>query len=185
MKKVAIIGVGNVGAHIASAAVQRNLPVELLLIDQSQEFETGQVLDLCDSLLFSPHARVRGADLGDKEVENADIFIITAGAAQKPGDTRLDLLDKNVKILKSILRKIGTIKKTAIVILVANPVDILTQIAHELLGLPRGHVFGTGTLLDTSRLRWRLAELFKKQSKTLTEWFWVSTAIPNLSRGRP
>ncbi|MBT3348781.1 L-lactate dehydrogenase [bacterium] len=162
MKKVAIIGVGNVGAHVASAAVLRNLPIELLLIDQSQEFETGQVLDLRDSLQFSPHARVRGADLGDAEVANADIFVITAGAAQKPGDTRLDLLDKNVKILKSILTKIGKIKKTAIVILVANPVDILTQIAHEILELPRGHVFGTGTLLDSSRLRWRLAEIFKK-----------------------
>ncbi len=162
MKKIAIIGTGNVGAHIASAAVNKELPAELLLIDQNEEFEKGQVLDLCDTLLFSPNVRVYSADLKDERTREADIFVITAGAAQSPGETRIDLLGRNVAILKSIKKDLGKLKKEAIVILVSNPVDILTQIATEIFGLPEGQVFGTGTLLDTSRLRWRLARKFDR-----------------------
>ena len=162
MKKIAIIGTGNVGAHIASAAVNRNLPAELILIDQNQDFETGQVLDLCDTLLFSPNARVSSGNLTDRETQEADIFVITAGAAQKPGETRIDLLGRNVEILKSIQKYLGPLKKEAVIILVSNPVDILTEIACDIFELPRGHVLGTGTLLDTSRLRWRLARRFDR-----------------------
>ncbi len=162
MKKVAIIGVGNVGAHIASAAINKNLAAEFLLVDQNQEFETAQVLDLCDSLLFSHNSRVSSADFGDKKVREADIFVITAGAKQNPGETRIDLLAKNREILQSIKKSLGEIKKTAIVILVTNPVDILTTITAEIFGLPQNQVFGSGTLLDTARLRWRLARKFDK-----------------------
>ncbi len=162
MKKVAIIGVGNVGAHIASASINKNLAAEFLLVDQNQEFETAQVLDLCDSLLFSHNSRVESADFGDEKVREADIFVITAGAKQNPGETRIDLLAKNREILKSIKNSLGEIKKTAIVILVTNPVDILTTIAAEIFGLPQNQVFGSGTLLDTARLRWRLARKFDK-----------------------
>ena len=88
MKKVAIIGAGNVGAHIASAGILKNLPVEFLLVDMNQQFETAQVLDLKDSLLFSPKAKVQGVDFGDKILSDADIFVITAGAAQKAKETR-------------------------------------------------------------------------------------------------
>ena len=162
MKKVAIIGAGNVGAHIASAAVNKNLAAEFLLIDQNQEFETAQVLDLCDSLLFSHNSRVYSADYKDKKVQSADIFVITAGANQKPGETRLDLVYKNVAILKSIKKSLGTLKKSAIVILVTNPVDVLTALAAEIFELPNSQVFGSGTLLDTARLRWRLARKLDK-----------------------
>lgn len=162
MQKIAIIGAGNVGAHVASAAVNSNLPAELLIIDQNQEFETGQVLDLKDSLLFSPNAQVSSGDLKDEKTRTADIFVITAGAAQKPGETRIDLLGRNVEILKSIKADLGEIKKDAIVVMVTNPVDIMTEIAAEIFDLPKGQVFGTGTLLDTSRLRWRLAQKFDR-----------------------
>ncbi len=162
MKKVAIIGTGNVGAHIASASINKNLAAEFLLVDQNQEFEKAQVLDLCDSLLFSHNSRVYSADYTDEKVKNADIFVITAGANQKPGETRLDLVDKNVAILKAIKKSLGTLKKSAIVILVTNPVDILTALAAEIFGLPSSQVFGSGTLLDTARLRWRLARKFDK-----------------------
>ncbi len=162
MKKVAIIGAGNVGAHIASASINKNLPAEFLLVDQNEKFEKAQVLDLCDSLLFSHNSRVYSADYTDEKVQQADIFIITAGAAQKPGETRLDLLNKNVAILKSIKKSLGTLKKTAIVVLVTNPVDILTTMAADIFQLPRKQVFGSGTLLDTARLRWRLARKFDK-----------------------
>ncbi|MCF7918222.1 L-lactate dehydrogenase [Candidatus Gracilibacteria bacterium] len=160
MKKVAIIGTGNVGAHIASAGISKNLPVEFLLVDMNQVFETAQVLDLKDSLLFSPKSRIQGADFGDRTLTDADVFVITAGAAQKPGESRTELLERNVGILKNIAQSLGKIKRTALVILVTNPVDILTQLATEFFNLPEGHVFGSGTLLDSSRLRWRLAEHF-------------------------
>ncbi len=162
MKKVAIIGTGNVGAHIASYGIARNLPVEFLLVDMNQKFETAQVLDLEDTVLFSPKSHVRGVDFGDKDLTKADIFVITAGAKMVKGENRCHLLGRNIEILKSVRDSLGEIKKSAIVIIVSNPVDILTQVAVKLFGLPRGHVFGTGTLLDSARLRWRLAEKFNK-----------------------
>jgi L-lactate dehydrogenase len=162
MKKVAIIGVGNVGAHIVSAAINKNLAAEFLLVDQNQEFETAQVLDLCDSLLFSHNSRVYSADFKDEKVKNADIFVITAGVNQKPGETRLELVDRNIKVLKSIKKSLGKLKKTAIVILITNPVDILATVASDIFKLPNSQVFGSGTILDTARLRWRLARKFDK-----------------------
>lgn len=162
MKKIAIIGAGNVGAHIASAAINKSLPAELILIDRNEKFETGQVLDLRDTLLFSPNARVVSGNLKDTMTREADIFVITAGSAQKPGETRIDLLGRNIEILKSIKNDLGTLKEDAIVILVTNPVDILTYLARQIFDLPKGQVFGSGTLLDTSRLRWRLAEKFDR-----------------------
>lgn len=162
MKKVAIIGAGNVGAHIASYGIARNLPVEFLLVDMNQKFETAQVLDLEDTVLFSPKSHVRGVDFGDRDLTNADIFVITAGAKQQDGESRCQLMGRNIETLKAIRDSLGKIKKNAIVIVVTNPVDILTQVAVKLFKLPKGHVFGTGTLLDSARLRWRLAEKFNK-----------------------
>ncbi len=166
MKKIAVIGAGNVGSHIVSAGIAEDLPVEFLLLDQNQGFETAQVLDLKDSLLFSPDAKVKGVDFGDEDLQDADIFVITAGTAQKPGESRCDLLGRNIEILTSIRDSLGQLKDSAIVILVSNPVDILTQVASDIFGLAEGQVFGTGTSLDTSRLRWRLAE---KLNKNITE----------------
>ena len=138
MKRVAIIGTGNVGAHIASYGIARNLPVEFLLVDMNQAFETAQVLDLRDSLLFSPKSQVRGVDFGDKDLTNADIFVITAGAKMTPGENRCHLLGRNIEVLKAIHSSLGKIKKSAVVILVSNPVDILTQVARNLFDLPAG-----------------------------------------------
>jgi len=168
MKRVAVIGAGNVGSHIVSTGIAEDLPVEFLLLDRNEDFEAAQVLDLKDSLLFSPEAKVKGVDFGDGDLEQADIFVITAGVSQKPGHTRCDLLGKNIEILKKIQQSLGAIKSSAIVILVSNPVDILTQVASEIFGLPEGQVFGAGTTLDTSRLRWRLAEKFEKDITDVT-----------------
>lgn len=162
MKKIAIIGTGNVGAHVANAAVNKNLPVELILIDQNQQFEKGQELDLRDTLLFSPNTKIQSGTLKDAIMKEVDIFVITAGAAQKPGETRIDLLGRNVKILKSIQKDLGTLHKGAIVLIVMNPLDILTSLAARIFELPAGQVFGSGTLLDTSRLRWRLSDRFER-----------------------
>lgn len=158
MKKVVIVGTGFVGAHIASSAIYRNISAEFLMIDRDESCEVAQVLDLKDSLMFSSKSRVECANFGERDVSDADIFVITAGARMKPGETRLDLVDKNTAILKSIRDSIGSMKPSAIVILVSNPVDVLTYKAQEIFGLPKNQIIGTGTLLDTARLRWRLVE---------------------------
>lgn len=158
MKKIAIIGAGNVGTHVASNIIQRDIAANIYLIDEAEKFEQAQVLDLKDSLLFHPRAKVFGADFGDAVLRECDIVVITAGAKQNPGETRCKLLGRNIKILREIKEKMGDLKKTAIVIMITNPVDVLTKSAAQIFDLPWGQVFGTGTLLDSSRLRWRLAE---------------------------
>lgn len=131
-------------------------------MDMNEKFENAQVLDLKDILMFSPKSSVSAANIDSKGLKNADIFVITAGAKQNPGENRCQLLSKNIKILQSIHRGIGTMKKSALVIMVTNPVDVLTQLAVEIFCLPSSQVFGTGTLLDSARLRWRLAEKFER-----------------------
>lgn len=152
-KKIVIIGAGNVGSHIASAAIYKNLPVDLVLVDISDVFEKAQVLDLKDTLSFGKNTTISVGDLTDSNVQQADVFVVTAGVAQSVGESRLSLLSRNIEILKNIKISLGEIKKTAIVIIVTNPVDILTQKAVEIFNLPDGQVFGTGTSLDSSRLK--------------------------------
>ncbi len=161
MKKIAIIGAGNVGAHTASSIIHRNIAAQIYLVDQAENFEAAQVLDLKDSLLFHPKAQVFGANFGDKVLSDIDVFVITAGAKQKEGESRCKLLGRNIQVLQQIKKDIGPIKSSAIIIMITNPVDVLTKAAAEIFDLPWGQVFGTGTLLDSSRLRWRLAEKFK------------------------
>lgn len=167
MKTIAVIGAGAVGSHICAAGILKNLPAEFLLVDLNEKLESGEVLDLRDSLLFSNSKNISGADFGDEKLRNADIFVITAGVAQKPGETRTELLAKNAKILLSIKKGIGEIKKDAVIILVSNPVDVLTALAAETFGLPTGQVFGSGTALDSSRLRWHLAEKYGVHPKSV------------------
>jgi len=153
--KIAIIGTGQVGANIAFALLLKNIRAEIILIDKNECLEEGQYLDLRDTTLFSEASVLRG-DLPD--ASSADIIVVTAGTAQKAGEKRTELTTRNINILRSIKKEIGEIQKSAIVIIVANPVDILTQIASCEWGLPHGQVFGTGTLLDSARLRWHIAE---------------------------
>jgi L-lactate dehydrogenase len=167
MKKIAIIGAGAVGAHIAAAGILKGLSAEFLLLDANNDLETGQVLDLRDSILFSDSKNIRGVDFGDEDLSNADIFVITAGAKQKEGENRTQLLDRNVQILSSIYTSIGGVSRSAMIILVSNPVDILTEITHQIFTLPRGQIFGTGTLLDSSRMRWRVSEKFGVHPKNI------------------
>jgi L-lactate dehydrogenase len=166
MKKITVIGAGNVGSHIVSASIHRNFSAEFILVDLCEKYEHAQFLDLKDALPFGQKTKISQADLGDKILADSDIFIITAGAKQKEGQSRLDLVEENTQILKDISEKIGPLKKTALVILVSNPVDILVQKAQELFNLNRWQVFGTGTLLDSARLDWRLSEI-KKNRKNL------------------
>ena len=150
-QKIAVIGAGAVGATTAYTLMIKNLASQVILIDVNEAKEEGEVLDIGDALCFSETGCVLGASYRD--AANADVIILTAGAAQKPGETRLDLVNKNKAITTAIFKQIGKIKPTAVIIVVSNPVDIITYLVQELSGLPRGQVFGTGTGLDTARLR--------------------------------
>ena len=155
--KIAVVGTGMVGSSFAYAAMIKGLAAELILIDVSEEREMGEVMDLSHGLIGTETGSVRGGSF--KDCRDVDVIVITAGAAQKPGETRLDLVNKNVKIMKSILKKMGKLRKDTVVIVVSNPVDILAYVARNTLKQPNpGQVFGSGTSLDTSRLRVNISQ---------------------------
>jgi L-lactate dehydrogenase len=158
MKKVLVIGAGNVGAHVIHYGITRNIGAEFFLLDVNEELEQAQILDLKDTLLFSQHSQIQGINFGDSKIAEMDVIIITAGANQAPGETRCDLLNKNAKILQNIANQLKPIKSSAVVLLITNPVDILTHLAYGIFDLPQKQIFGTGTLLDSARLRWRIAD---------------------------
>lgn len=151
--KIAIVGAGAVGSTVAYAATIKNIAAEILLIDINDQKEKGEVMDISDGMCFVGTGHVHGASL--KDARDADIIVITAGKAQnkeKP-ESRLSLANANKSIIKSIFKQIGMIQSHAIVIIVSNPVDVLTYVAQEVCMLPQSQVFGTGTALDTARLR--------------------------------
>lgn len=154
--RIAVVGTGMVGSSFAYAAMIKGLAAELVLVDASEEREMGEVMDLTHGLIGTETGNVRGGNF--KDCRDVDVIVITAGAAQKPGETRLDLVGKNIKIMKSIIKKMGKLRSDTVVIVVSNPVDILTHIARENLGLPKNQVFGSGTSLDTSRLRYIVSQ---------------------------
>lgn len=162
-QKIAVIGAGAVGSTVAYSLMVKNLAAEIVLIDVNKDKETGEVLDISDALSFSETGKVKAGAYAD--AREADIIILTAGVAQKPGETRLDLVTKNKTITNCIFKEIGEIKSTAIIVVVANPVDIITYLVQEISGLPKNQVFGTGTGLDTARLRSNLAKRFNVDSK--------------------
>jgi len=155
--RIAVVGTGMVGSSFAYAALIKGLAAEMILIDVDELREEGEVMDLSHALIGTETGSIRGGTF--KDCGNVDVIVITAGAAQKPGETRLQLVSKNVGILKNILKKMGKLRQDTVVIMVANPVDILTYVARQTLNIPKNQVFGTGTSLDTSRLRFNLSEM--------------------------
>lgn len=156
--KVMIVGTGNVGASIGFAILnQRTAINELVLVDQNQEDAEGEALDLNDCLAVSPSfMKIRAGSYAD--AEDADIVIITAGAAQKPGgETRLELLKKNAGIMKSIVGEIMSHGFAGVFLVVTNPLDVMTYLVWQYSGLPQEQVIGSGTVLDSARLRRRIA----------------------------
>jgi L-lactate dehydrogenase len=152
---IAIIGAGSVGSAIAQSLLLRRIVADLLLVDIDQELCSAQVQDLSDATYLS---NVRIRKVNHAEAGQADIIIISAGAKQRRGETRLDLIDRNIKVLDSVLGALKPIRQDAILVLIANPVDSLTYYAQQLSGLPRNQVLGAGTLLDSIRLRGILAQ---------------------------
>jgi L-lactate dehydrogenase len=153
--RIAIVGVGDVGAAIAFACIMNHVAGEILLVDVKEDFRNAQVLDLGDAA-YRGSPSVRAGSY--KEAGQADIVVVTAGAKQKPGESRLQLLGRNIRILSSVIAEMKPFKRDTILLLVANPVDVLTCFAQEIAGLPREQVIGSGTFLDSIRLRGLLAQ---------------------------
>lgn len=157
--KITIIGAGTVGATIAYTLAARGLASDILLIDINEAKAKGEAMDIFQATPYLSPAVVRAGTYED--AEGSDIVIITSGMPRKPGMTRIDLVQANVKIIKSIAPQISKHAPDAKYILVANPVDILTYTFIKETGIPANRVIGSGTLLDTARLRTRIAEFFK------------------------
>ncbi len=155
-RKVAIIGCGFVGSTSAFSIMQSGLFSEMVLIDADRNRAEGEALDISHGLPYSKPMKIYAGDY--KDISDAYIIIITAGANQKPGETRLDLLKRNVAIFKSIIPKIVEVNKEAILLVVANPVDVLTYVTLKISGYPENRVFGSGTVLDTARLKYLLSQ---------------------------
>ncbi|ORX69162.1 lactate dehydrogenase A [Linderina pennispora] len=163
--KVAVIGsAGNVGASVVFSLVNTTYPADIMMVDVNQRLVRGQAMDLADAAWPTGH-RVRTANL--KEAGQADLIIITAGARQQPGELRDGLLDRNYEILHSILSGLKPVNPNAVVLMISNPVDVLTGIAQNITGLPKSQVFGSGTLLDSGRLRNYLAKLINVRQTSI------------------
>ena len=164
--KVAIIGCGHVGMSTAFAILQQGTVNELLLMSRSRAKAEGEKLDLEHGLSFLRHTNIFASD-NFQDLENADVVVFTAGDSQKPGETRLDLVEKNKAIIRETIPQILKYAPDAIIIIVSNPVDVLTYEAYKIAGLPKGRIFGSGTTLDTSRFRFHLSEDLKVNPKSI------------------
>ena len=157
-KKVTIIGAGSVGSTTAFALLARGAASEVVLIDVNTEKALGEALDIKQATPIIDNCDIYAGSYAD--AVGSDVVIITSGIGRKPGQTRLELVQTNIGIIKQICTDIVKAAPNAIYILVANPVDILTYAFLKYTGLPKSQVFGTGTVLDTIRLRTRLAEIY-------------------------
>lgn len=156
--RVGLVGTGMVGASFAYALVQSGMANELILIDADAARAEGEAMDLNHGLPFVGPMRIRAG--GYELLEGCDLVVITAGANQRPGQTRLDLLQSNAGVIRDVIPRVVAANPEGVILVATNPVDILTQLASELAGLPSGQVFGSGTILDTARFRTTLAEHF-------------------------
>ena len=164
-RKAAIIGCGFVGSATAFTLMQSQLFSELVLVDVDFDKADGEAKDIAHGIPFAGQMKIHAGVYED--LSDAAIIIVTAGAGQKPGETRLDLVHKNVAIYESIIPRIAEQNKDAILLIVSNPVDILTYTALKLSGYPENRVLGSGTVLDTARLKERLGEHLEVDSRSV------------------
>lgn len=164
-RKAAIVGCGFVGASIAFSLMQKSIFSEMVLIDANHAKAEGEAMDLGHGLPYTAAMDIYAGDYAD--AGDCALIIITAGANQKPGETRLDLIEKNVGILKNILPQITATNFAGILMIVANPVDVLTYAAQRISGYPVTRVFGSGTVLDTARLKYVLGKHLDVDSRSV------------------
>ena len=158
-RKITVIGAGNVGATIAYTLSLDDVASEIVLIDINKDKVEGEVMDIVQGTSFREPISVIAGDYAD--AADSDIVIITSGVGRKPGQTRIDLAQTNVNILKSITPEIVKYAPNALYVIVANPVDVMTYVFTKISGLPESQILGSGTILDTSRLRYDLSDHFK------------------------
>lgn len=158
MNKITIIGAGKVGSTIAYTLSVMNLAKDIVMIDINHELALGEALDIRQGTPFSSNCSVYAGDYPD--AANSNIVVITSGVARKPGQSRLELAQTNVNIMKSIMPQITKYAPDAMYIIVSNPVDVLTYQWCKRSGLPENHIIGSGTILDTARLKARLSEYY-------------------------
>ncbi|WP_413518200.1 L-lactate dehydrogenase [Carnobacterium maltaromaticum] len=156
-QKVIVVGDGAVGSSYAFALVTQNIAQEIGIIDIDKDKTEGDAIDLSHALAFTSPKKIYSATYQD--CHDADLIVITAGAAQKPGETRLDLVNKNLKIFKAIIADIMASGFDGILLVASNPVDILTYATWKFSGLPKNRVIGSGTSLDSARFRQAIADL--------------------------
>ncbi len=164
-RKAAVIGCGFVGSASAFALMQSGLFSEMVLIDVDRERAEGEAMDISHGVPLAEPMTIYAGDYRD--IADAAVIIITAGANQKPGETRLDLVHKNAKIMKSIVTQIAQNGCRGMLLVVSNPVDILTHVAQKVSGLPEKRVFGSGTILDSARLRYHLGRHLGVDSRSV------------------
>ncbi len=155
MSKIAIIGAGDVGTTIAYTIQLRGLVTEVVLVDINHELVQGQVMDLNHGLFFVRPVHIYAGTYAD--CTDADVIVVTAGTRQKPGESRLQLVNRNAQLCKWIVEKIEPHKSKGVFLIVTNPVDIMTQVVIEHTGLPKHRVIGSGTVLDSARFRYLLS----------------------------
>lgn len=165
IRKAAIVGCGFVGSSIAFRLVQQGLFSELVLIDANRSKAEGEAMDLSHGLPYAASMDIYAGDYDD--AADCGLMIVTAGANQKPGETRLDLIGKNVAILGSIIPEIRRRHFEGVLLVVSNPVDVLTYAAWRMSGLPAGRVIGSGTVLDTARLKHLLGQHLQVDSRNV------------------
>ena len=190
-RKAAVIGCGFVGSATAFTLMQSRLFSELVLLDVNMEKADGEAKDIAHGIPFAGQMKIYAGTYDD--AADAAIIIITAGANQKPGETRLDLVQKNTAIYQSIIPEIVKRDFGGILLIVSNPVDILTYVALKLSGLPENRVLGSGTVLDTARLKYALGEHLGVDSRSVHSFIigehgdseiaaWSSTNVSGIPR---
>ncbi len=155
-RKVVVVGAGDVGSTFAYALAQSGLADEIVLIDQNRDLMNGQILDLSHGFTFFPTVQIHAGEITD--YSDAHIIVITAGSKQRPGESRINLLQRNALIMEQIVGDIVDQNSPAVIVVVSNPVDILTYVALKKSGWARGRVIGSGTVLDSARFRYLLSQ---------------------------
>ncbi len=156
LRKVGVVGCGFVGSATAFALMQSKLYSEMVLVDVAKDKAEGEALDISDGLPYAAPMEIYNGEYSD--LADASLIIITAGANQKPGESRLDLVNKNEKIMESVISEIKKINFEGMLLIVSNPVDILTYKALKLSGFDESRVIGSGTVLDTARLKDKISQ---------------------------
>jgi len=166
MNKIAIVGCGDVGSTTAFSLLMSNVVSELVLFDINKEKVMGEKLDMEHALPFLNNVKISATDKIE-DLKGVDIIIYAAGFAQKPGESRLDLTSKNLKIVDELIPQINMVVPNAIILMITNPVDVLTQRVFQLIPGAAGRVFGSGTTLDTARFKYHIAEKINVDPKSI------------------